>query len=80
MQVLNDAIIQRRFTTMAIEEDRVVGQFLRCRWFWIDGDTGTFYVYDPSGDYHFVGGKASRIYESEFFYTGNEEGGMAFSS
>ncbi|MBR3417005.1 MAG: S-layer homology domain-containing protein [Clostridia bacterium] len=44
--------------------------------FWIDGDTGTFYVYDPSGDYHFVGGKSSRIFESEFYYTGEEEGGM----
>ncbi|MBQ3901015.1 MAG: hypothetical protein II736_04755, partial [Clostridia bacterium] len=44
--------------------------------FWIDKDTGVFYVYDPSGDYHFVGGKSSRIYESEFYYTKDEEGGM----
>ena len=24
--------------------------------YWIDADAGTFYVYDPSGDYHFTGG------------------------
>ena len=44
--------------------------------FWIDRNTGTFYVYAPSGDYHFVAGKASRIYEEDFSYTKNEEGGM----
>ena len=24
--------------------------------YWVDKETGTFYVYDPSGDYHFTGG------------------------
>ncbi|MBR3416673.1 MAG: S-layer homology domain-containing protein [Clostridia bacterium] len=44
--------------------------------FWIDGNTGTLYVYDPSGDYHFVGGQSSRIYENESSYVESEEGGM----
>ena len=44
--------------------------------FWIDKDTGTFYVYDPSGDYYFVGDKATQITVSEFYYNKTEEGGM----
>ena len=38
LQVLYDTYIQRRVATVTVENNRVVGQFLRCRWFWIDGD------------------------------------------
>ncbi len=44
--------------------------------FWIDRNTGTFYVYDPSGDYHFVSGESSLIQVNDFYYTVDEEDGM----
>ncbi|MBR6915375.1 MAG: S-layer homology domain-containing protein [Clostridia bacterium] len=44
--------------------------------FWVDGETGTFYVYDPRGDCRFVGGKPSKISESENLFIASEEGGM----
>ena len=44
--------------------------------FWVDVGTGTFYVYEPSGDYHFVGGESAQIQVTDFYYTKDEEGGM----
>ena len=43
--------------------------------YWIDRETGTFYVYDPKGDYHFPGGEPTPIRESDFYFS-DEEGGM----
>ena len=54
-----------------------VSEELDCRGeYWIDRETGTFYVYDPVGDCHFFGGAASRISESENLFIESEEGGM----
>ncbi len=44
--------------------------------YWIDREKGTFYVYDPKGDFHFIGGSASKISESENLFIESETGGM----